>query len=161
MDLRLPNHRPIRGLTRAELLWTLLLLVVIVGTIVGTLRAEVERGNKRMAEDTLTFLASQIYLGLEGTTLDGPEALDLPLLGPGIPPGGMEFDSTEPKMLELVMPERGYLPVDPWGRGYVLRLGMSNGQAALFLSSGGRACVLPEEIHADAPLTRRVHWPTQ
>ncbi|MHC4823502.1 MAG: hypothetical protein ACYTEP_05740 [Planctomycetota bacterium] len=161
MNLRLPTHRPTRGLTRNEWLWTLLLLIVIVGTIVSTLRAEVERGNQRMAEDTLSFLASQIHLGLEGTSLEGPGELNLPLLGPGLPPKGMTTGSAEPHPLQEIMPEHGYLPVDPWGNGYVLRLGEADGQPTLFIVSGGQAGVLPEKIGADAPLTRRVHWPTQ
>jgi len=153
------NSRHARGLTRFEWLWTLLLLVIIVGTIVSTLDAEVERGNERMARDTISFLSSQIYLGLESADFEEPDKLPLPMLGPGLPPSGLPFGGEEPTQLSTLMPPNGYLPVDPWGRGYVLMLGTANSQLALFIVTGGQSGILPTDVGLDTPLAERVHFP--
>ena len=159
MNLRTRNFRQNRGLTRFEWLWTLLLLAVIIGTIVSTLDAEVERGNERMAHDTISYLSSQLYLGLESQNFENPEALPLPMLGPGLPPGGLPFGEKEPERLDSLMPESGYLPVDPWGRGYVLMLGTADGMMSLFVVSSGSSGVLPAEVALGTPLAARVHFP--
>lgn len=159
MHLLHPKPRPDHGLTRNEWLWTLLLLFVIVATIVGTLDSEVEKGNLRMANDHLSYLASQIYLGLETDTPAAPSDMPLPLLGPGLPPEGLPSGGAEPGRLKDWMMDGSYIPVDPWDNGYVLMLGQAGGGDALFIVSGGVDGSLPETANSETPLARRVHWP--
>lgn len=159
MNSRNLNSRHARGLTRFEWLWTLLLLVVIVGTIVSTLDAEVERGNERMARDTISYLSSQLHLGLENTDFSGPDTLPLPMLGPGLPPSGLPLGGEEPTQLGTLMPPNGYLPMDPWGRGYVLMLGTADSQLALYIVTGGLSGILPTDVRLDTPMAERVHFP--
>jgi len=159
MHLRLPHPRPDHGLTRSEWLWTLLLLFVIVATIVGTLDSEVEKGNRRMAGDHLSYLASQLYLGLEDRAPGQPADLPLPMLGPGLPPTELPVGEQNPTQLQKWMPEDGYLPVDPWGRSYVLMLGEADGMEAIFVVSAGEDGQLPEQVDLSTELAARVHWP--
>ncbi|MFK5956057.1 MAG: hypothetical protein QM477_06395 [Planctomycetota bacterium] len=159
MNLRHLNSRHNRGLTRNEWLWTLLLLAVIVGTIVSTLDAEVERGNERMARDTISYLSSQLYLGLEDKEFTAPAELPLPMLGPGLLPDGLPQSNTAPPSLKQIMPENGYLPVDPWGHGYVLMLGTADNMMALFVVSAGGDGLLPAEVNMETPFAKRVHFP--
>ena len=146
------------GLTRGEWLWTFLLLGVIVATIVGTLHAEVERGKQRLAADTLAYLASQIYWGLERGAWASPEDLHYPLLGPGSLPEGLPSSATQGDLQDFV-PNQSYLPIDPWGHAYVLLLGTDHGQKAPFLLSAGKTGVIPQQVGANTPLAHRVHWP--
>jgi hypothetical protein len=159
MNPRTRTSRLNRGLTRFEWLWTLLLLAIIVGTIVSTLDAEVERGNERMARDTISYLSSQLHLGLESQDYARPEALPLPMLGPGLPPMGLPLGGEEPARLASIMPQSGYLPVDPWGHGYVLMLGTADGMLSLFVLSAGGSGILPMEVGLNTPLAARVHFP--
>ncbi|MDA0667502.1 MAG: hypothetical protein O3A50_06945 [Planctomycetota bacterium] len=156
---RTRTPRQNRGLTRFEWLWTLLLFAFIIGTIVSTLDAEVERGNERMARDAISYLSSQLYLGLETQDFASPETLPLPMLGPGLPPRGLPLGGEEPARLASIMPTSGYLPVDPWGRGYVLLLGTADGMLSLFVVSSGGSGILPIDVGLTTPLAARVHFP--
>ncbi len=151
-----PSHQ--HGLTRGEWLWTLLLLSVIVATIVGTLHAEVERGKMRMAADTLAYLASQVYWSLEQGNWANPEDLGYPWVGPGKLPEGLKLAKPQAELQNL-LPDKTYLPTDPWGHAYVLLLGTANGQQTPFLLSAGEDGKLPQELHLNTPLAHRVHWP--
>jgi len=148
------------GLSRAEWIWTVLLVGVILTTILVTLDAEVERGQERMDRDQLAYLASSIHLGLEQQGIHGPKELPspLPLLGPGTPPLGEDGKALEANSLTALMPPGFPLPTDPWGRAYVL---VSNGPAALpnlYVLSAGADGRLPEQLDPTLDEVAQVFW---
>jgi len=147
------------GLTRSETLWVVVLISGIVLLIVSTLRAEVERGHRRMADDMLAHLASQVYLGLEADQIGSFDQLDLPLIGPGNIPARLQVGGRAPQPLQDLLPVGTYLPDDPWGFGYVLLEGTANDRRALFLVSVGPEGELPLEPTSKTELSHRVHLP--
>ena len=147
------------GLTRSETLWVIVLISGIVWLIVSTLSSEVERGNQRMANDMLSHLASQLYLGMEAGEMHSFEALELPRIGPGNIPEGLLVGDRAPKPLQDLMPLNSYLPDDPWGFGYVLVEGFADDHQALFLVSAGPEGELPVSPTLDSELSERVHLP--
>jgi hypothetical protein len=147
------------GLTRGEVLWVVILIVGIVTLIVVTLGSEVERGNRRMAKDALAHLSSQLYLGLEAEGTISMEELELPFIGPGKIPPRLQVGGRAPLPLADLMLEGTYLPEDPWGHGYVLLEGTSNGREALYLVSAGKDGDLPVLPTAETDLSQRVFLP--
>ncbi|MCP4091910.1 MAG: hypothetical protein GY747_00535 [Planctomycetes bacterium] len=147
------------GLTRSETLWVVVLISGIVLLIVSTLRSEVERGHQRMAEDMLSHLASQLYLGMEAQDLHDYGALDLPRIGPGNIPERLQIGGRAPQALQDLMPANSYLPDDPWGYGYVLVEGLADDRKALFLVSAGPEGELPVTPTLGSELSQRVHLP--
>lgn len=153
------NSNRRNGLTRSETLWVVVLISGIVLLIVNTLHAEVERGHRRMAGDTLAHLASQLYLGLEQLELHTLEELDLPRVGPGMIPDRLQVGGRAPQPLHSLLVEGSHLTDDPWGYGYVLLQGTADGHAALFLVSVGPDDELPLQPTTDSELSFRVHLP--
>jgi hypothetical protein len=147
------------GLTRSEMLWIVVLISGIVLLIVNTLHAEVERGHKRMAKDSLAHLASQLYLGLEQLEIYDFEQLDLPRVGPGVIPNRLQVGGRAPQPLGDLLVEGAHLSDDPWGYGYVLLQGTADGHDAVFLVSVGPDDELPLQVTADTELSSRVHLP--
>jgi hypothetical protein len=147
------------GLTRSETLWVVVLISGIVLLIVSTLSSEVERGNRRMADDMLAHLASQLYLGMEARDMHSFEALDLPRIGPGNIPDLLQVGGRAPQALQDLMPLNSYLPDDPWGFGYVLVEGLADDRQALFLVSAGPEGELPVLPTLGSELSHRVHLP--
>jgi len=153
------NDKRQSGLTRSETLWLIALISGIVLLIVNTLHAEVERGHLRMANDTLSHLSSQLYLGLESNGIHSIEQLDLPLIGPGVIPEDLQDGEQMPKPLQDLFLPGAFLPDDPWGNGYVLMEGEVNGRPALFITCVGNNDELQSRPTADTELCRRVHLP--
>lgn len=153
------NSNSRSGLTRNETLWVVVLISGIVLLIVNTLHAEVERGHQRMANDTLSHIASQLYLGLEQLDLHAVEELDLPRIGPGIIPDRLQVGGRAPQPLSELLVPGSHLPDDPWGYGYVLLNGTADGHAALFIVSVGPEGELPLQPTSDSELSFRVHLP--
>jgi len=147
------------GLTRSEALWVVVLISGIVLLIVSTLRSEVERGNRRMAEDMLSHLAGQLYLGMEARDLHNFESLDLPRIGPGNIPERLQVDGRPPQALQDLMPINSYLPDDPWGYGYVLVEGLADDRKAMFLVSVGPEGKMPAAPTLHSELCHRVYLP--
>ncbi|RMH03779.1 MAG: hypothetical protein D6702_05125 [Planctomycetota bacterium] len=113
-----PVH-PVRartGLTRWEALWILLLAVGTTLLILGTLRREMDRARARRATDAMDYLAGHLFLGLGEDLAGWPEGVEF-LRGPGEPPAGITGAAAD---LVSVLPPPHFLPVDPWGRAYVV-----------------------------------------
>ncbi len=151
--------RRLRGLTRTEWIWTVLLLGVILMVILVTLDAEVERGMERMDRDTLSHLASAVHLGLERQGVQGPDDLaePLPLLGPGTAPADADGTVTGGALVRL-MPDGFTLPTDPWGGAYVLMAHGPSEVPSLYLVSGGGDGILPEELNPMRDDVVQVFW---
>ena len=139
----------------------MILVVGIVTLIVRTLDAEVERGHVRMASDTMSHLASQLYLGLEEQVITSLESLSLPYLGPGEAPREVASSTAAPSALSQLLPADAYLPADPWGRSYLLVPGIDNGHDVLFLVCAGPKDRMPERLDPSADMVQRVHLPPQ
>jgi len=158
--IRPTTTRPRAGLTRLEWIWTVLLVVVILVTILVTLDAEVERGKRRMDRDQLSFLASTIHLGLEKRGITGPSELpmSLPLLGPGEPPVDEQGNALSGGDLGALLPEGVTMLQDPWGRAYVLVAQGPETSPQLYLASAGKdgQVVLPLDLTSDEVI--KVYW---
>jgi len=125
----LRKHPPGAGLTLAEALWLVLLAGAIVAVILGTLSRDRQRAAELRARDAMGYL--ERVLGLE---LPPDPGLPLPLAGPGEPPAGLP--ATPGRLAEHLPPEV-FLPVDPWGRAYVLLRRQREGRSWRVLACGG------------------------
>ena len=103
------------GLTSAELVWTIGLLIAVTALILGTTQHDLKQAKLRRAASALDYLVGAIHLEMKNLPVASLPTL---LLGPGVPP--LPLTESE-KRLSQVLPKNFFLPEDPWGRAYVLK----------------------------------------
>ena len=158
MRLRPSPRRAARGLTRPEILWTVMLTVVIVSLIVRTRDGELQRARERYLQDGLHYLQGQIYLAMELAEARGESLAeqDFPFVGPGKLPRGLEADDV--RSLETLL-DGLHVPEDPWQRAYVLRLVGRPDSRHLQVLSAGPGGVMPDALDEAPPYAKPVHGP--
>jgi hypothetical protein len=142
-------------LTRAELVWFLLLGALMAWVILGTTRNEMMEVRERLALDTLEHLA-----GMISHTLEGAETEDLPLpsAGPGRLPEGLEAEVRSD--LASLLPDDAYLPEDPWGRAYLLvRVFDTPDADHLMVICGGPDGIIRDLSHEDRKFAEFITFP--
>ena len=135
-----------RGLTRAELIWLLVLLGGLTYAILWTLGNDRAKARERHARDTLEYLAGHLRLvgDRERSSSWIPELAAGPGELPQLPQAGA------PVALGELLPEGTYLPEDPWGRAYVCYWVEEDGTRYPVVGCGGES----GRIGASPGLTR-------
>ena len=140
------------GLTLAELAWTLGLLVAVTALILGTLEKDIEEARNRRASAALDYLTASLYLEIK----DIPSgALPAILLGPGKPPAGI---SQTESLLQTFVSSNCFLPIDPWGRSYVLKKYASQGNWRILCA--GPNNTLPRDSKPSSQFSRELITPS-
>ena len=103
------------GLTTAELVWTIGLLIAVTALILGTTQHDLKQAKLRRASAALDYLVGVIHLELKNTP---PASLPTLLLGPGAPP--LPLTDAEERLSQFFSSDC-FFPEDPWGRAYVLQ----------------------------------------
>ena len=103
------------GLTSAELVWTVGLLIAVTALILGTTQHDLKQAKLRRATNALDYLVGAIHFEMKHLPVG---SLPTVLLGPGLPPHPL---SEAEQRLSQFLPKDCFLPEEPWGKAYVLR----------------------------------------
>jgi hypothetical protein len=131
--------------------------------IVKTLVPERPRARLSQVESALEYLRGHIHLALEDATLGGVYAPDLVgghlWLGPGARPKAIEQDADIAHSLKSLFPHETFLPIDPWGNAYAMRVIPHQGRDILTIATGGSDGILPTHFSLEANDILQVLWP--
>ncbi|MDP6962796.1 MAG: hypothetical protein QGF46_01365 [Planctomycetota bacterium] len=132
-----------RGLTRAEVIWTAVLLTAFALVIVNTLRSEVARAKHRMCKDTLAYVSAQVHFAFEAQGITKNSQLD-------------NFFSSPSQDLSSLVGNEFYLPTDPWESNFILH---RTAESELWVISLGGNGKMPQQPYDSSSLAKQVHLP--
>jgi hypothetical protein len=143
---RAARRSTISGLTRVELIWIVVCGVAVTAIILGTLRVDMGNAQMRQSQDHLQYLIGQLRFAIE---VDPQRGASWPafMQGPGMTPAGLSEPQGQP--IAEVLPTDHYVPIDPWGRAYLM-LRNPDGNGWTIGSSGPDGMIDNLALWADA-----------
>ena len=134
------------GLTTAEFVWTIGLLIAVTALILGTTKHDLKQAKLRRASGALDYLVGVVHLEMKTIP---PASLPTRLLGPGTPPFPLTVSE---ERLSQFFSQDCFFPEDPWGRAYVLQ--KVTGENRWQLICAGPAGHLPKQPNSFSDLQR-------